>query len=149
MWPTQYLQRSRITRELASRKRRVVRLEQVIWKNFFWKSLNGCKYFGKSLKDSRPKPNWKSKISRYEESLIKLNHGHKVYRKNYVCLKPNFNYNISANQNTLCTLLPATTPTATAQRIAPRSQSALMEQQQTLPPTSDPVVIDLTADSSS
>ena len=45
----------------------------------------------------------------------------RVYRKNHICLKPNFQYNISVGQNTLGDRLPATTSAGAVQRAVPRS----------------------------
>ena len=75
----------------------------------------------------------------------------KVYRKNYSCLKPNFHFNISVGQNTLGDRLPASTSNSlsAAKRAATSSQPVMLEQRPENLSLSDPIVVDLTADSSS
>ena len=73
----------------------------------------------------------------------------RVYRKNHKCLKPNFRYDISVEQNTLGDCLPASTSSSVINRAAPRSQPVIMEQRPNNPILSDPIVVDLTADSCS
>ena len=75
----------------------------------------------------------------------------KVYRKNHVCLKHNFPNNISASQNTLGDRLqaPRLTSRSVGKRPATRSQPTLLEKRPDDPRVSQPMVVDLTVDSSS
>ena len=75
----------------------------------------------------------------------------KPYRKNRICLKPNFRYNISAGQNLLGEILQASgsTSRSAVKRSATRSQPVMLEKWPENPSLSNTMVVDLTADSSS
>ena len=76
----------------------------------------------------------------------------KNYRKNHVCLKPNFRNNILGTQSTLGDRLqtPGTISRSVGKKPVTRSsQPALLEKRPDDPSVSQPMVVDLTADSSS
>ena len=76
----------------------------------------------------------------------------KVYRKNHVCLKPNFRNNGSATQSTLGDRLQTPGPTSRSvgkRPVTRSSQPNLLEKRPDDPSVSQPMVVDLTADSSS
>ena len=76
----------------------------------------------------------------------------KVYRKNQVILKPNFRNNVSATQSTLGDRLQTPGPTSRSvgkRPVTRSSQPTLLEKRPDDPSVSQPMVVDLTAESSS
>ena len=74
----------------------------------------------------------------------------KVYRKNHICLKPNYRYTVSVAPNTIGARATSSSSTfgGAAKRFITRSQPTLLEQRPNNPSLSTPMV-DLTIDSSS
>ena len=84
--------------------------------------------------------------------MLKLPTLGKVYRKNHICLKPNYRSTVSVAPNTLGDRLQASNSTSAsrlaAKRPVTRSQPVLLDQRPNNPTLSTPMV-DLTIDSSS
>ena len=90
----------------------------------------------------------KFKITRVTDHTYVTDKG-KVYRKNHVCLKPNYN-NISATYNTLGDRLQTSSSKSGGKKPFTRaSNPKLLEKRQANTSASYPAVVDLTADSSS
>ena len=93
----------------------------------------------------------KLKITRITDHTYVTDKG-KVYRKNHVCLKPNFRYNISATQSTLGDRLQTPGPSSRSgekSQLQKSSQPILLEKRPEDISVSQPMVVDLTNDSSS
>ena len=93
----------------------------------------------------------KFKITRITDHTYVTDKG-KVYRKNHVCLKPNFRNNISATQNTLGDRLQTPGPSSRSggkKPVTRSSQPTLLEKRPDDTSVSQPMVVDLTIDSSS
>ena len=107
------------------------------------------KDFRKIIDRQSGKPPYKTAKFKITQIMNHIYVTDKERRKNHICIKPNFQYSISVCQNTLSDRLPATTSAGAVNRAVLRSKPVLMEQRLTNPSFSDPVVVDLTADSSS
>ena len=91
----------------------------------------------------------KFKIVRVTDHTYVTDNG-KVYRKNHICLKPNYRSTVSVAPNTLGDCLQTSNSTSrdAIKRPLTRSQPVLLEQRPNNPTLSTPMV-DLTVDSSS
>ena len=93
----------------------------------------------------------KFKITRITDHTYVTDKG-KVYQKNHVCLKPNFRNNISATQNPLGDRLQTPGPylrSGGKKPVTRSSQPTLLEKRPDDTSVSQPMVVDLTIDSSS
>ena len=91
----------------------------------------------------------KFKIVRVTDHTYITDNG-KVYRKNHICLKPNYRYTVSVAPNTIGARATSSSSTfrGAAKRSITRSQPTLLEQRPNNPSLSTPMV-NLTIDSSS
>ena len=114
--------------------------------------LSRVKVFRKIIDRHSGKPLYKLskfKIVRVTDHTYDTDTG-KVYRKNHICLKPNYPSTVSVAPNTLGDGLEASNSTSrgAVKRPVTRSQPVLLEQRPNNPTLSTPMV-DLTVDSSS
>ena len=110
------------------------------------------KVFRKIIDRQSGKPLYKLtkfKIVRVTDHTYVTDNG-KVYRKNHICLKPNYRSTVLVAPNTIGDRTQASNSTSrgTVKRPITRSQPVLLEQRPNNPPLSIPMV-DLTVDSSS
>ena len=129
----------------------VARLKQL--ENLLLSDPSRVRVFRKIIDRQSGKPLYKPakfKITQITDHTYVTEKG-KIYRKIHVFHKLNFRYNILAGQNTLGDRLQASRSTSSnvGKRPATRSQPSLLEKRPDDPSVSHPMVVDLTADSSS
>ena len=120
--------------------------------NLLLSDLSRVKVFRKIIDHQSGKPFYKLtkfKIVRVTDHTYVTDNG-KVYRKNQICLKPNYRSTVLVAPNTIGDRIQASNSISrgTVKRPVKRSQPVLLEQRPNNPPRSTPMV-DLTVDSSS